>query len=132
MNGTIHITWKNENILESQKWKKNSIEMNKRVKELSEMGTEFALGLGMSSLWDLYKEISWKCGDKPRLGNLILNRQLVCNISISPTLLWNVWSLINQHFNEYTLHTLKNQLWGTNKKTLWMWSNGKICNTHNY
>lgn len=32
--------------------------MNKHVKELSEMGTEFALGLGMSSLWDLYKEIS--------------------------------------------------------------------------
>lgn len=41
---------KNENILESvRSEKKNSIEMNKHVKELSEMGTEFALGLGMSS-----------------------------------------------------------------------------------
>lgn len=50
INGTIHITWKNENILESvRSEKKNSIEMNKHVKELSEMGTEFALGLGMSS-----------------------------------------------------------------------------------
>lgn len=29
--------------------KKNSIEMNKHVKELSEMGTEFALDPGMSS-----------------------------------------------------------------------------------
>lgn len=39
---------KNENILESvRSEKKNSIEMNKQVKEL--MGTEFALGLGMSS-----------------------------------------------------------------------------------
>lgn len=75
MNGTIHITWKNENILQSvRSEKKISAEVDKHVKELSEMGTEFALGLGMSNQWDLYKEISWKCGDKPRLGKLILNR----------------------------------------------------------
>lgn len=50
MNGTIHITWKNENVLESvRNEKKISIEMNKHVKKPSEMGTEFALGLGMSS-----------------------------------------------------------------------------------
>lgn len=39
-------SWK---VSEKKIVKKNSIEMNKHVKELSEMGTEFALGLGMSS-----------------------------------------------------------------------------------
>lgn len=41
---------KNENTLESvRSEKKNSIEVNKHVKELSEMATEFAVGLEMSS-----------------------------------------------------------------------------------
>lgn len=55
MNGTIHITWKKENrFIKCQTWK-NSIETNKHVKELGEMDTEFALGLGTSNYWDLLK-----------------------------------------------------------------------------
>lgn len=49
INGTIQITWKNEDhFTKYQKWK-NNIEMNKLVKELSKMDTEFALGLRVSN-----------------------------------------------------------------------------------
>lgn len=66
--------------------------------ELSEMDTEFALGLGMSNSWALYKEIYSEWGDKSRLGKLILNKQFVCNRSLFFFFFRHMWSLVNQRF----------------------------------